>query len=71
MYVDDLGQACWRHMSVLRIVEDELAVLLGLLYKHSKDVFYAKELKFIGFMIRVTADSVDVAVPTEFITKLQ
>ena len=52
--LDDLGQACWKHMAVLRVLEDELGALLGMVYKKSKDVFHATTMKYIGFMIKIT-----------------
>ena len=51
MYVDDHGQAVVKYYEVLRHIENELAALLGMVYKASKDVSNASNMKFIGFNI--------------------
>ena len=38
MYVDDHGQAVLHHYEVLKHIENELAALLGMVYKAAKDV---------------------------------
>ena len=66
MYVDDLGLACAAHMSVLTRVQDDLAALLGMVFKKAKDVLGVRDMKFIGFNISIRNSEVIVSVPSEF-----
>jgi hypothetical protein len=47
-------------------VEDDLAALLGMVYKYSKDVVDSPHMKFIGFELQVGNDNVVVSVPLAF-----
>ena len=57
-------------MSFLFEVEADLAAILGLIFKHAKDVCSRQQMKFIGFDIRTDTPEVMVRVPPEYCTKV-
>ena len=60
MYVDDHGQAVFNNYELVKQVEEDLAALLGMVYKTSKDVSDVTQMKFIGFNIRTDSDTINV-----------
>ena len=71
IFVDDMGFAVFQHISLVTTIMNDLAALLGLIYKQSKDVIGVHEMKFIGFDIDTETDRVRVRVPVAYITKLR
>lgn len=70
MYVDDLGRASIGNMSVLTEIENDLATILGLIFKQAKDVHAVRHMKYIGFELETNDSVVRAAVPAEFIAEL-
>jgi hypothetical protein len=71
MYVDDHGQAVFNNYELVKQVEEDLAALLGMVYKTSKDVSDVTQMKFIGFNIRTDSDTINVQVPPEYLQTLR
>ncbi len=56
-------------MEFVKEVQNDIAAMLGMIYKKSKDEIGVSEMKFIGYDIKTTADAVYVRVPGDFIEK--
>ena len=66
MYVNDLGVAVMKFMALMFNIQSELAALLGLVFKPSKDELNVREIKYIGFMLKMDGNVVLVRVPLEY-----
>ena len=49
MFVDDSGIGVFRHMDLVTEIQNDLAAMLGLVYKTAKDELDVSSMKFIGF----------------------
>lgn len=70
MYVDDLGLSCQADMDVLFEIATDVAAMLGLVFKPSKDVCSASQMKFVGFWIDTAGDAVSVGADPEYCQQL-
>ena len=70
IFVDDMGFAVFKYIALVTRIMNDLAALLGLIYKQAKDVIGVREMKFIGFDISTGGDVVSVRVPTDYVDKL-
>ena len=67
MFVDDSGIGVFDHMDFVTMVQNDLAAMLGLVYKFSKDELGVSHMKLIGFEVSCSSCDVRVKVPDAYV----
>ena len=70
MFVDDSRIGVFQHMDLVTEIQNDLAAMLGLVYKTAKDELDVSSMKFIGFDVWCTETNIQVRLPQDSNAKL-